>query len=203
MDYLGLVNNSDEFKTKLLEIGLNPSQIFAVLNLVAEQTFPANEKLLARQAADRARQKKRYHRKRAETSREEIETSREPHVRKKDEQNQCSPHVSNDVCVNYSKKESKKHTNGHAHVSIEFEKFWELWPHKVHRKKAIIAFEKATKTANLDTILVGVQAYISNKPESQNWSHAATWLNGERWNDKYSPKSEPKQKWLFGVPGLT
>jgi hypothetical protein len=62
-----LANNVDEFKTKLLEIGLNPTQIAAILDLVAEQTFPANEKLLARQATDRARQ--RRHRKNKKLSR--------------------------------------------------------------------------------------------------------------------------------------
>ena len=195
MDYLGLVNNSDEFKTKLLEIGLNPSQIAAVLKLRAEEAFQANEKLLAIRA--KTRERTRRCRARSATCSATVALQEKP------QQNQQSGSATNGHIYNYSKKESKKHTNGHAHVSIEFEKFWELWPHKVHRKKAIIAFEKATKTANLDTILVGVQAYISNKPESQNWSHAATWLNGERWNDKYSPKSEPKQKWLFGVPGLT
>ncbi len=72
-----------------------------------------------------------------------------------------------------------------------FSIFWDAWPKRVARKDARKAFDRAIRTASLETILEGVERYRAGKPEWQDYAHAATWLNGERWADEW--ENAPRQ----------
>jgi len=209
-----LTDNVDNFKTRLLEIGLNPTQIAAVLKLRAEEAFQANEKLLAIRA--RARDKKR--RQRANKINDPVPGTNKklnhinghvpgtvlgvvPGTEKPEQNQQSCPRDS----VRYINSKKERYISSDTVLgTADFDKFWELWPNTVGKKKAFIAFNKAIKIADLQTILAGVQNYIANKPEKQDWCHPTTWLNGERWNDKFPPKSpaKPTQLWLGGIKGV-
>lgn len=70
-------------------------------------------------------------------------------------------------------------------VQTSFERFWEIYPRRDGKKKALAAFEKALKTTSIEVILEGVTRYIAFlKTTTQQTAMPATWLNGERWNDE-------------------
>lgn len=88
-----------------------------------------------------------------------------------------------------------------------FVDFWEHYPKKVSRKDAVAAFAKALKSTGYEVIRAGLVSAIKTwrdegkvTVESKSGSlvvkvapgeagkgvpHAATWLNGERWNDEH------------------
>ena len=69
-----------------------------------------------------------------------------------------------------------------------FEKFWSTYPRKEGKQKARSAFEKVT--VDLDVLLVALEAQKKSsqwtKDNGQFIPHAATWLNGKRWEDQLS-----------------
>lgn len=84
-------------------------------------------------------------------------------------------------------------------VRGEFDRvFWPRYPHKVAKAKALVAFIKARKKADLSDIMRGLASYIRHKPLDRSWLNPTTFLNGERWNDNYSGQQAvadaPKRK---------
>ena len=69
----------------------------------------------------------------------------------------------------------------------EFEKFWEAYGHKLQRKAAEKAFAKALKITTIDKILSAVEIYHRSRPDWKAIALAASWLNGECWNDQHPP----------------
>ena len=69
-----------------------------------------------------------------------------------------------------------------------FEKFWSAYPRKEGKQKARSAFEKVT--VDLDVLLVALETQKKSsqwtKDNGQFIPHAATWLNGKRWEDQLS-----------------
>jgi hypothetical protein len=67
-----------------------------------------------------------------------------------------------------------------------FSDFWAAYPRKIGKGNARKAFEKAMKSATIDEISSGLnsQLDILKSKEQKFIPHAATWLNGERWNDE-------------------
>ena len=69
---------------------------------------------------------------------------------------------------------------------MEFEKFWSAYPRKEGKQKARAAFEKVT--VSLDVLLIALEAQKKSsqwtKDNGQFIPHAATWLNGKRWEDQ-------------------
>lgn len=70
-----------------------------------------------------------------------------------------------------------------------FEDFWLIYPKKVAKKDAKAAWLKAKVTPEIwDRIVVSIEQH----KRSDNWTdrggmfipYAATWLNGERWDDE-------------------
>jgi len=72
------------------------------------------------------------------------------------------------------------------------EQVWPIYPNKVSKKSALKSYRAARKSVAAQTILDGLQRYLETKPEYQDWSHLATWLNKERWNDLPSAPSAPR-----------
>jgi hypothetical protein len=72
-------------------------------------------------------------------------------------------------------------------IDREFEeRFWPEWPNRSSKDAAKKAYPKARQIASLEQILSGVRLYRLHKPADRDWMHAATFLNGKRWNDEYS-----------------
>lgn len=66
-----------------------------------------------------------------------------------------------------------------------FEAFWQGYPIKKAKEKAFNAFIKASKNTSIFAILEGLEKYKKSKPHYQDWMHASTFLNQERWKDEY------------------
>lgn len=73
--------------------------------------------------------------------------------------------------------------------AVEFERFWKLYPRKVGKDKA----EKAWAKLKVDTALFNrMGTALAAWSKSPDWTkdggqfipHAATWLNGKRWEDE-------------------
>jgi hypothetical protein len=72
-----------------------------------------------------------------------------------------------------------------------FDKFWEAYPVKVGKLKAMVSFNKAIKSTTLEVILAAVE--LAKKSEQWNREggrfipHPTTWLNQGRWDDQITP----------------
>ena len=81
--------------------------------------------------------------------------------------------------------------------SIDFDKFWEIYPSRLGKGEARVAFVKAVSKAGLESVMSGVQRLASdpNLPPKQYIPRPATWLNQERWDDDpYPPRAGKKQE---------
>jgi hypothetical protein len=89
-------------------------------------------------------------------------------------------------------------TNGTRPKELEavFETFWSLYPRKVGKQAALRAFTKATKEANPNLILGGLDRFVNdpNLPPKQFLPHAATWLNEGRWEDEPYPNRKTGER---------
>lgn len=75
---------------------------------------------------------------------------------------------------------------------VAFAAFWEKYPRKVSKKAAYKAWQKIKLD---DALIVRIMSALSSAMKSEQWvkdagryiPHAATWLNGERWEDEMAP----------------
>ncbi len=92
-----------------------------------------------------------------------------------------------------------------ALTAPSFDDFWQLWPRREGKASAVRAWDKAVKKITEAELLTKVRAYVAspNRPEKQFIPHAATWLNGERWNDEIEPLQPhhpPTDNWMYDNP---
>ena len=81
-------------------------------------------------------------------------------------------------------------TNARETREAEFERFWDAYPRHEGKQKARAAFEKVD--VPLQTLLDAIEAQKRSaqwsKDNGQYIPHAATWLNGKRWEDQVECK---------------
>lgn len=93
-----------------------------------------------------------------------------------------------------SKVKEKKVKETIDTYSNEFEQFWNLYPKKLDKKKALKSFTRALKGNSLETILEGTKRYadfVSGK-DPQYTKHASTFLNNDSFIDEYGKPNEPQ-----------
>jgi hypothetical protein len=75
---------------------------------------------------------------------------------------------------------------------MSFEIFWKIYPRKVAKKSAEVAFAKAAKHTPVAMILTGALRRYARDPNRVEayTAHPATWLNGHRWLDDALPLRE-------------
>jgi SOS-response transcriptional repressor LexA len=80
--------------------------------------------------------------------------------------------------------------------SSEFAKFWEVYPKKVDKKRALEAYVKYRKTSKnqvpITSIVQAVQKYASSVKEKRYYKNPTTYINGENWNDEIEETNQPK-----------
>lgn len=87
-------------------------------------------------------------------------------------------------------------------ADASFDEFWELWQKVGSKQKAKEAYRKALKIIDQETLFVKAKEYIDFRMKQFGYhtTHAASYLNGQQWNDKLGEKSKqntndvPKQK---------
>lgn len=78
-------------------------------------------------------------------------------------------------------------------VPRDFVTFWQHYPHKVGKRDAMKAFERARKRATIEVMLAGLTRYAT-KTDDRPWCNPATWLNQDRWADQPGPSQEGNGK---------
>jgi len=88
-----------------------------------------------------------------------------------------------------------------AIASPLFNEFWQLWPRREGKANAVKAWQKATKKISESDLVEKARAYVTSPtlPQAQFVPHAATWLNGERWNDEPEPVRHDPDAWMNQV----
>jgi hypothetical protein len=80
--------------------------------------------------------------------------------------------------------------------------FWKEYPHKVAKKAAYRAWQKLEKVEDMKALLPTLLDALEKQKQAKetarangqfvsDWPHAATWLNGRRWEDEI----EVKRRW--------
>ena len=79
-----------------------------------------------------------------------------------------------------------------------FDDFWQLWPRREGKANAVKAWQKAIKKISEPELLEKARAYVTSPtvPQTQFVPHAATWLNGERWNDEPEGLKPDPDAWM-------
>jgi DNA-binding transcriptional regulator YhcF (GntR family) len=87
-------------------------------------------------------------------------------------------------------------TSKRYEYSDEFETFWNIYPRKDSKRRALTAFNNALKRATLEELCAGAARY-ANDPNrvAQYTKHAATWLNGDCWLDEPLPARRVSDPW--------
>ena len=80
--------------------------------------------------------------------------------------------------------------------TITFTEFWDAYPRKVRRDRALKAFASACRRASPAAIIAGAKRLAAdpNLPPEQYIPHPATWLNGGGWDDDPLPARTPTRQ---------
>jgi hypothetical protein len=69
-----------------------------------------------------------------------------------------------------------------------FDAFWFAYPRKDSKPHAVKAYRSALKRSDPETLLLAAQRFRDDPRRNPNYTpYAATWLNGDRWNDQPAP----------------
>lgn len=96
---------------------------------------------------------------------------------------------SNIVDITKRKKSSSNTTSSVSQTLVDsmFDAFWSVYPRRIAKGHARLAFRKQAAFNDPVAIVNGAQAYArfveDQKIETQFIPHPTTWLNGERWED--------------------
>jgi hypothetical protein len=96
------------------------------------------------------------------------------------------------ITKNNKGKERKGNKSKVNNTTKQFDIFWKAYPKKVAKGQAERAFEKLKPDESLMKI---ISSAVENQKKSEQWlkdggqfvPHAATWLNGKRWEDEVKP----------------
>ena len=91
---------------------------------------------------------------------------------------------------------------------MEFEKFWEVWPKKVAKKKAESAWAKLTKLEKreaMEALPNHLKYWEIKKTHIDFIPYPASWINAGRWEDELDftpPKEKIDKSWMFSQQGI-
>lgn len=102
----------------------------------------------------------------------------------------CKQSASEPLAFPRSREESQRRKATETEAREAFDKFWTAWPRKVARSDAEKAWRKV-QAADVPAVMSGLARAVSceqwRKDGGQYIPHAATWLNGRRWEDQELP----------------
>lgn len=90
-----------------------------------------------------------------------------------------------------TKKVKERKESKDNNYTTQFEIFWGAVPSKVDKKKSFKAYKSAIKKIDEDSLLEKIKDYSRlcevNKTELEYIKHPSSWLNGECWENDYTP----------------
>jgi hypothetical protein len=112
-----------------------------------------------------------------------------------------NPHETFTPELNRDEMSSEATEGGRESYSDEFETWWNEYPRKIAKGTAFKAWKGAIRKTSFDLLLDSVKAFAikCSLVEQQYIPHAATWLNGERWNDEPEPVKWDPDAWMNEV----
>jgi len=99
--------------------------------------------------------------------------------------------------INDTKNKRKRSAEGKEKTESKFASFWSEYPRKIAKQKAEQSFMKINPD---DELFAKIMAGLKTSCESPQWTkdggqfipHAATWLNGRRWEDEVQSVKAPE-----------
>lgn len=97
-----------------------------------------------------------------------------------------------------TRPDPKENTN--AADAADFDAFWKQYPRKIGKTAASKAYAKARKDVSAEVIATGLEnakaVWFASNTEERFIPHAATWLNGGRWEDEQEtiPGTQPVER---------
>ena len=91
-----------------------------------------------------------------------------------------------------SSSSSSSAYSSNKEIYTSFEKFWEVYPHKVGKKPARITWGKINPD---DGLLEKILSAVEKQKQTKQWQqkqfipYPSTWLNQERWKDEVGDTS--------------
>ena len=99
-----------------------------------------------------------------------------------------------DLFGNQAQQESSTQPSTEISTAVSFDRFWAIYPRKVAKQAALRAWKrlKAREQATaLDALPAHIKFWGASERSREYIPHAATWLNGCRWEDEIeAPKSQ-------------
>ena len=109
-------------------------------------------------------------------------------------ENQASENQASDsqALIEVTKRKKDKKLSSSS-VDDGFTEFWKLYPRKVGKDGAVIAYRRARKKAKQEDILAGLHLYLLTCPKEKHFiAHPTTWLNQGRWADETEEPMNPE-----------
>jgi len=109
--------------------------------------------------------------------------------------------IMSDLIEEKEENRTDNKTRKRVSYSKEFSEFWDLYPRKIAKGNADKAWLKAVKAAKPEDIITGLkkQLPVLKTKEADFIPHAATWLNGCRWEDEVATTTVAAAKpWMTG-----
>lgn len=76
-----------------------------------------------------------------------------------------------------------------------FDEFWQAYPRRRDRRKAVKAFTAAVKRASVDQIIDGAYRYAQDPNRQEQYTkYPEGWLNGDGWMDEPLPSRNPQRQ---------
>ncbi|NKU51899.1 hypothetical protein GS876_23385 [Rhodococcus hoagii] len=81
------------------------------------------------------------------------------------------------------------------HRPPRFDEFWQAYPRRRDRRKAVKAFTAAVKRASVDQIIDGAYRYAQDPNRQEQYTkYPEGWLNGDGWLDEPLPSRNPQRQ---------
>lgn len=80
-------------------------------------------------------------------------------------------------------------------INRSFDEFWKVFPRKVGKPKAMLAYKRALKQASSEAIVDGARRYRDDpNREDEFTAHPTTWLARAGWDDPRLPDRTPARR---------
>ncbi|MES2356295.1 MAG: hypothetical protein V4568_18200 [Pseudomonadota bacterium] len=102
----------------------------------------------------------------------------------------CGVLINTDLSLTITERNNKYAHS--ANARLQFVEFYNLFPKKKDKQRALKAFIRVRETVSMETIMSGVARWRASDTPLQYWPLPSTWLNGSRWEDEMDEAANEK-----------
>lgn len=193
--------------TQLLDLGLTPDQLRGVIEIMAVKTRSPSAERMARKRERDASQSVTC----------DAQVTRTSDAKVPSASPSSSPPIPPLITTPSPSSKILVVVQARGEIVSDFDDFWKVYPNKVGKPTAKLAYERALRRheAGSDpptpqSILAGLLRYTRHKPPDRPWLNPATFLNQERFNDEHptenlqagTSQGRPIEPWLAAVDAV-